>query len=123
MKGSVLMSGASTAIAISEMYRFAREAALRVRAQLFRLHCSRVIFVEQEKTWLKLTYGDQCYVTAPLVLLAKLRKIQEVKQADDLWELITQEPAKKHESTVSMVFVVIFFLIFILIAILTIYVV
>ena len=116
------MSGASTAIAMSGMYRFAKEKVLRVRAELFRLHCSRVIFVEQKETWLKLTYGEQCYVTAPLELLTKLRNIQEIKQVDDLWQSITQEPAKQDECTVSMVLVVMFFLIFILIAMLIIYV-
>ena len=113
------MSGASTAIAISEMYRVAKEAALRVRAELFRLGCSRLIFVEQKGTWLKLTYGEQCYVTAPLALLTKLRKIHEVKQADDLWQLITQEPTTTHECTVSMVLAVALLLILILIAMLT----
>ena len=116
------MSGASTAIAMSGMYRFAKETVLRVRAELFRLHCSRVIFVEQKETWLKLTYGEQCYVTAPLALLTKLRKIQEVKQADDLWKEITQEPDTANECAISILLVVMFLLIFILIVTLVIYV-
>ena len=107
---------------MSGMYRFAKETALRVRAELFRLGCSKLIFVEQKETWLKLTYGEQCYVTAPLALLTKLRKIHEVRQVDDLWQSIKQEPTTTYECTVSKVLLVTFLLIVISIAMLIIYV-
>lgn len=91
------MSGASTAIAVSEMHRLAEKAVLQVRAELFRLQCSGEISVEKNGTFLKLTYCNKCLVTEPLGVLNILREIKQGGHADALWRAITLETTKHQE--------------------------
>lgn len=92
------MWGPATALALSEQYRIAEGHARKVRAELFRLSCSGKIFVEQDKTCLRLTYGDESVVKQPLRLLTMLKEVQQVESSKDLWVLLQKEDTEADES-------------------------
>lgn len=92
------MWGPATALALSEQYRIAEEHTLKVRAELLRLRCSGEIFVEQDKTCLRLICGEESVVKHPPRLLAMLKEIQQVENSGDLWMLLQKEDTEPHNS-------------------------
>jgi hypothetical protein len=108
------MWGPATVIALSEQYRIAEEHSLKVRAELFRLRCSGEIFVEQDKTCLKLTYGEESVVKQPLRLLTILKEVQQVDSSDDFWVLLKKEETEPHASLWLMMCALGFLVLFVL---------
>ena len=77
------------------------------------------IFVEQENTCLKLTYGNESVIKQPLWLLTILQEIYQVDSADYLWVLLQQENAENHKN-LRLTADILVLIIFIVLAVVTI---
>lgn len=110
------MWGPATALALSEQFRIAEEHTLKIRAELFRLRCSGEISVEQDKTCLRLTCGNETVIKQPIRLLTMLKEIQHVESSDDLWVLLQKEAMQAHKSYRLVIWLMGFLMLFALTA-------